>query len=202
MLLASVAKIQEELGFDAEMLNIAAAITGALHGAEAFLAAFLDTNFERDTVTDTFYVTSPTLYDGVISQTEFRLSNGLVQLIALAEFNGLNSWPSGFDISPGLILKSEKGVVVDTSTNYNRQFVQISYVKGFEADTEDAESYKVDQVPRWLKEAAKLYALVSLETHPALEQAGIRQDTRAMRNQLSGMLAPYRRYAPTALLPI
>ena len=54
MLLASVTAIREFLGFD-NMVDITAAITGALHTAEAELVASLRTEFGTTAVVDTFW---------------------------------------------------------------------------------------------------------------------------------------------------
>jgi hypothetical protein len=202
MLLASVAEIRGSLGFDDDMQNATDAITAALHAAEPALAAFLNTHFVRDVVVDTYYVPNPTLMDGPMLLTEFRLSQGMVAEVTEAILDISPEWGESTDISAGLIVKSDRGVVADTMSNFLQNFVRFTYTKGFEPDDTDANSYKLSQVPRWLQEAAKTQAMITLESHPALEQAGIKQDPRALRNQLSMILAPQRRYAPTALLPI
>jgi hypothetical protein len=202
MLLASVADIREGLGFD-DMTDITIAIEAALHAAEPHLAAELGTpSFVGLSTIDTFYAHEPGLLRGTHVETQFRLTYGFVQASGFAGVHDttyLFEAPTTLDT---LAVHLEKGLVRDFLTNFHRTYVRFSYNAGFPADGSNAESYDLDEVPSWLQEAAKLQALIMLETHPSLEEAGIQQDTKLLRAQLGAILAQHRRYAPLALLPL
>jgi hypothetical protein len=202
MLLASVADIREGLGFD-DMTDITAAIEQALHAAEPHLAAQIGTpSFGEVDAVDTFYVHEPGLLRGTHVETQFRLTYGFLQASGFAGVHDttyLFAAPTTLD---DLAVKLEKGLVADYVTNFSRTYVRFSYNAGFPADGSNAESYDLDEVPGWLQEAAKLQALIMLETHPSLDEARIQQDTKALQAQLGAILAQHRRYAPLALLPL
>lgn len=194
MLLASVADIRNELGFD-DMTNINAAISSALNAAEPQLASGLNTRFAREEVTDTFWVREPTVVDGQHVKTEFWLSRG---------FLVSDPTPSGvpFNLDGALKVDREKGVICDWSTRYSNNHVSFTYRAGFEADATNPGSYKLDQVPGWLKEAAKLLALIHLSNSPSITEAGIKIDVDVLRSQLGSLMEQHIRYAPLALYPL
>jgi hypothetical protein len=202
MLLAAVADLRAQLGFD-DMTDINAAITGALHAAEPYLAAVLGTEFEETERADVFYVHEPGLQQGAHVQTEFRLRQGFVQADTLTvEIGNAYAFEDPTEVTSDVILQTEKGVVTDYQTVYDRDYVRVTYTAGFAVDDDDADSYDLSVVPAWLQEAAKLQALITLETHPSLEGAGIKQDTNKLNAQLGHIVRRHMRYAPVALLPI
>jgi hypothetical protein len=201
MLLAAVADVRDQLGFD-DMTDINAAIEGALHAAEPHLAAALGTEFGETARTDVFYVHEPGFQQGEHVQTEFRLRQGFVQAVTLSgEYDTDYAFGAPTELED-LLVDADKGVVRDFRTAFERQYVRFAYTAGFPADGGDPDSYDLALVPAWLQEAAKLQALITLETHPSLEGAGIKQDTVALRGQLGLILRQHMRYAPVSLLPI
>lgn len=203
MLLAPVAEIREHLGFD-DMVDINEAIKGALHAAEPYLAAALGTPFERVNCVDIFYVNEP-YTQGALVRTELRLRRGLVALDGFSVTSSES--PVGLDTA-GTVrtsdfeLQSDLGVAVDIRNNYQRTYLRVAYTAGFEVDKQNPDSYDLTQVPSWLRELAKLQALIALETHPALEEAGIKQDTKMLDSKLTTILRGRMRYTPSALLPL
>jgi hypothetical protein len=205
VLLASVRAVREALGFD-DMPDVNAALTAALHAAEPMLAALLGTEFDEVERYDLYYVHEPLSGRTAALQTEFRLSRGFVRSEGLRVRRAGTAERTGgsgaFDCTPCVTLRDEIGVVVDLATRYWRDFVRIDYAAGFAPDEDDAASYDLATVPSWLQEAAKLQALITLETHPVLEQAGIKQDTARLDRQLRLSLARHARYTPLAVLPV
>ncbi|MCL4743843.1 MAG: hypothetical protein KJZ83_00360 [Burkholderiaceae bacterium] len=204
MLLASVQGIREALGFD-DMTDINAAIEMALHAAEPQLAALLDTSFERGDVTDVFWVQRPGFSQMEHVRTEFRLSRGLLASapsVTATERVSLVNPSASIDLSADMKFDLEKGVARDWSTVFNRQYVTFSYTAGFEPDADNAESYKLDQVPRWLQEAAKLKCLLHMASSPSVTEAGIDLDKKVLEAQYTALINKHIRYAPTALLPL
>jgi hypothetical protein len=202
MLLASVADIREGLGFD-DMTDVTAAIEGALHAAEPRLAAEIGTpSFAAVSATDTFYVHEPSVLRGTHVETEFRLTYGFVEASGFTGSYDISYRFEGPVELEDLAVQLEKGVVRDFLVNFERKYVRFSYDAGFAASGSDPASYDLAVVPSWLQEAAKLQALIMLESHPSLEEAGIQQDTKVLRAQLGAILAQRRRYAPTSLLPL
>jgi hypothetical protein len=202
VLLAAVAEIREALGFD-DMVNINEAIRAALHAAEPYLAAAVGTPFTAGSFSDVFYVSEPHT-NGALVLTELKLARGFVAEagFSVVRADAAATLAQGIDVTAAVELDADLGRMVDYRTNYIRQFLKVSYGAGFEADLADPDSYALDQVPAWLQEAAKLKALISLETHPSLEDAGIKQDTRFLQNQLLTILRGRVRYLPSALLPL
>lgn len=193
MLLASVSGIREELGFD-DMTDINAAITMALNAAEPQLASALNTSFARAEVTDTFWVDEPTVIDGPHRKTEFWLSRGFVHGEPVV---------TGFDgAQAAMNYNKEKGIARDWTTYYSRAHVRFVYQAGFETDDQVSGQYKLDQVPGWLQEAAKLQALVHLASAPSITEAGIQIEVETIKAQLASLMGEHIRYAPMALYPL
>ena len=204
MFLAPVAEIRSQLGFD-DMTDINAAIAMALNAAEPQLAAVLNTEFDRGTFVDTFYVSRPPFRDGPAVETEFRLRRGLVVSITSVL---LSSDPTVFGVPASVVditavanLEADKGVVKDFKTRFERQYVQITYVAGFAAAV-DPLSYDLTQVPAWLQNAAKLKTLMGLADSAVLAEAKITIDTKMLGQQLNSLLSRKLRYAPLSILPL
>ncbi len=199
MFLASVAGIREELGFD-DMTDINAAISMALNAAEPQLASALNTSFARTDVVDTFWVSEPTVIEAGHVQTEFWLSRGFLAADPTVTVS------TGLDTTDALRVDLHKGVVRDWKTYYHRAHVTFAYAAGFEAevgsDDKPTGSYKLDQVPGWLKEAAKLQALILLSSAPSVTEAGVQIDTEVLKLQVASIMEQHIRYAPMALYPL
>lgn len=204
MLLASVKDIRDPLGFD-DMTDINDAIKMALNAAEPQIAARLNTTFTRGEHTDTFWVPEPTIREPGVNRTEFRLTYGMVTEITSATATNnpmLFSDAQQADLGSVLVWNKEKGVGRDWKTAYYRQTVEIKYTYGFEPSADDAGSYKLDQVPKWLQEAARILALIHLSSQPALTEAEIKLDSKMLTAQYEALIKQHIRYAPMALLPM
>lgn len=197
MLLFSVQKVREELGFD-DMPDITNAITNALNAAETLIGSVLRTTFERKTVTDTFYVQEPSFQQGGLNQTEFLLSAGFISGTPV-----VNSSLKG-DLSEIFVFDTDKGIARDKATKYQEEIVTIEYTCGFQpaSDADGEPSYKLDQVPTWLQQAAKLKTMHLIAKLPALTEAGIQLDTGLLDQQFAALVNSHIRYAPLALLPL
>lgn len=206
MRLASVQVIREQLGFD-DMTDINAAIEMALNSVEPQIAALLDTRFERTSVVDTFWVYEPGFQQGGHVETEFRLSRGM---LASAPTITLSRTADGANATAlsGVRVDLEKGVIADFMTRYSQQYVRVAYDAGFEpemtegADPKPTGSYKLDQVPGWLQEAAKLKALCHLAGAETVQEAGVTIDTKVLEAQFTALINQHLRYAPMAVLPL
>lgn len=199
MLLASVDEIRQELGFD-DMPNITMAIGMAMHAAESLIGSTLRTSFERKTVTDTFYVNEPSFMQGGLNRTEFLLSAGFLSGTPVVKSGGA-------DLSDVFNFDPEKGVARDWETKYFDQIVTIEYICGFEPQTAGdppaaTDSYKLDQVPSWLQQAAKIKTLLLIAKNPSLTEAGIQLDAGVLDQQYASLINGHIRYAPLALLPL
>jgi hypothetical protein len=203
MLLSTVAAVRDRLGFSS-MTDINNAITGAMHAAESQLGAVLGTEFGAvSSQADVFWVPEPGFVQGDHVQTEFRLKRGFVTtgtLVAERDTDFLFSAPTA--ITSEVNISLVKGVVVSYQHNFDVEYVRLTYDAGFAVDGVDSTSYDLSEVPEWLQEAAILQTMVTLETHPSLESAGIKQDTKQLRFQISLMIRPYIRYAPLTLFPL
>lgn len=199
MLLYSVSKLREELGFD-DMTDITNAFTLALDAAETLIGSTLRTTFDRKTVTDTFYVNEPSFKKGGLNRTEFLLSTGFVS-------GTPNVVSNDASMASVFTFDSEKGIGRDWTTNYASQIVTITYECGFEAELVGSPpqpngSYKLDQVPTWLQQAAKIKTMLLVAKLPALTEAGINLETGLLEQQYASLINSHIRYAPSALLPL
>ena len=202
MLLARVAEIREALGFD-DMVDINTAIRAALDAAEPYLAAAVGTSFTAGSFSDVFYVSEPFM-KGALVLTELKLSRGFIasEGFSVVRADTAQNLAQGIDVTGDVELDAALGRVIDYRNNYVRKFLKVSYGAGFPADPADPGSYALAAVPAWPREAAKLKALITLETHPSIEDAGIRQDTAFLQAQLATILRGRVRYLPSALLPL
>lgn len=198
MLLTSVQEIREELGFD-DMPDINNAITMALNASESLLGSTLGTTFERKSLSDTFWVSSPSFRQASWNKTEFLLSAGF--LVGSPTVTSANLG----DISSAFKFDIEKGIGRDWVTRYDGDTVTIEYVCGFETEVfgdppAPTGSYVLSQVPDWLKQAAKVKTLLLLAKFPAITEAGIELDTKVLDQQYAALVNSHIRYAPAALL--
>ena len=206
MRLASVQTIREQLGFD-DMTDINAAIEMALNSVEPQIAALLGTRFERAAVVDTFWVAQPGFRQGRHVETEFRLSRGMLSSAPIITYGYLPDGTNHTELA-NLRVDLEKGVISDFLTSYQSNYVRVSYTAGFEPEMTAGDnptptgSYKLDQVPGWLQEAAKLKALIYLAGAEPIQEAGVTIDTKVLDAQLTSIINANQRYAPSALLPL
>lgn len=205
MLLALVSEIREQLGFD-DMTDINFAVMMAMNSVEPQLAATLNTEFDRGTFVDTFYVRAPPFRDGQAVETQFRLRRGLVaSLTSVLMNNDVTAFAdpaSTIDVTAVENLHPDKGIVKDFSTHYVRQYVRITYVAGFDPDPVDPTQYLLSEVPAWLQEAAKLRTLIAIADSAPLSEANIKLDTKALTQQLNALLSRHLRYAPLSIMPL
>lgn len=206
MLLASVAEIREQLGFD-DMTDINFAAMMALDAAEPQLAAILNTDFAAGPFVDTFYVDRPPYMSGPAVATEFRLRKGLVTaLTSVIVAYGIDNFTDGStdvtDLTAKCQLHPDKGMVKNFNYRFSRQYVQISYNSGFPVDPSDSATYLLTAVPNWLQQAAKLSALISLADSPVLSEASIRLDKNSLGLQRTALLSSHLRYAPVSIMPL
>lgn len=204
MLLASVTEVRDDLGFD-DMTDITYAITEAMHAAEVTLGTLLNTSFERADHVDLFWAAEPGFSQPPHHETQLRLRHGFVlgdPVVKRASAPSLFDDP-GVTLMTGLLVDRDKGTVKDVGTRFSNDYLQVAYTAGFEAqEGENADSYKLDQVPLWLQKAAKLLTKIAIVKHPSMENAGVELDAKALREEYATLVNGRVRYAPVALLPL
>ncbi len=207
MLLAAVADIRSQLGFD-DMTDVNAAISMAMDAAESMLASRLNTEFGKGTFVDMFYVRSPPFIDGQAVETQFRLRRGLISsltsVIWSQQLSSFGDTSATTDVTVNAVLHPDKGIVKDFTTRYERTYVQITYVAGFDLDTSVSPpvSYLLTEVPDWLQNAAKLLTLIGLVDAPILSEAGIKLNAKMLTDQFNTLTSIHLRYAPISVLPL
>lgn len=209
MFLASVRDIREQLGFD-DMADINHAIETALHAVEPQLASTLRTDFRRGEKTDVFWVKRPTFIQAGHHETQFRMSRGFITGSPLVEVSENPLRFSTATVTPlGDVLTwdRERGVARDWTTEYSRQTVTFTYQYGFEEavagdPAQPTGSYRLDQVPQWLQEAATLKTLIHLASNPSLTEHGVSLDVKVLDAQAAALLSQHLRYAPMSILPM
>ena len=201
MLLAAVADIRSQLGFD-DMTDVNAAISMAMDAAESMLASRLNTEFGKGTFVDMFYVRSPPFIDGQAVETQFRLRRGLISsltsVIWSQQLSSFGDTSATTDVTVNAVLHPDKGIVKDFTTRYERTYVQLTYVAGFDLDTSVSPpvSYLLTEVPDWLQNAAKLLTLIGLVDAPILSEAGIKLNAKMLTDQFNTLTSIHLRYAP------
>jgi hypothetical protein len=207
VLLAAVADIRSQLGFD-NMTDVNAAISMAMDAAESMLSSRLNSEFDKGTFVDTFYVRSPPFKDGPAVETQFRLRRGLISSLTSVIWSqglaGFGTPASETDVTAVVNLHPDKGVVKDFTTRYERAYVQVTYVAGFDLDTTATPpvSYDLRQVPDWLQNAAKLLTLIGLVDAPIMSEAGIKLNAKMLTDQFNTLTSIHLRYAPISVLPL
>ena len=201
MRLAQSCDVRGMLGFD-DMTDINFAIDMAIDAAEPYLAAQLNTEFDKGTFVDTFYVREPPFRDGPAVSTEFRLRRGLVDsitsVLTCSDPTAFDDETLTVDVTANVTLHPDKGLVKDFKTRYDHQYVQITYDAGFDVD----DAGGAQAVPDWLKQACKIKTLIGLVDSPVLSEAQIKFDKDLLSTQLVSLLSRHLRYAPLSILPL
>jgi hypothetical protein len=207
MLLASVQEIRDRLGFD-DMTDIMFAAQMALDAATPQIEAMLNTSFTQGSYVETFYVEKPPYIVKQAFRTKFRLNNGFVALTSvkssyeLAAFSAAPPSTTVKDVTSTVMVDVDRGIVDDINNRYEWQYVQIAYSAGFPPDPNDSDSYDLTQIPDWLKQAAKLRAMIGMADDASLSEAGIKLDTKTLWAQFNALVSRKMRYAPTAKMPL
>ena len=212
------------MGFDtSNMPNIQRAAASAIELATARLSVALSTAFNRQTVTDTFLVRTPSVQNFAYTMTLFRLSQGFINSAvpfigtatskSVTEFSSLISTVA-VDVSTSLSPSRtpndstgfEKGILVDTKTQYDNSLVTITYQCGFLPGPNDpltaSPAYDLTVVPDWLQASAHLQARIMLQSNPSIEDPKIQLDTRMLNQELLYILNGHARFAAAAKLPV
>jgi hypothetical protein len=209
MKLATVASVQHLIAFDSGLQSIEDAIDTALEEATAFLRTELRTPFDRvASVTDLFFV-EKTLKVGTDWRTRLALSRGFIQsgTVTYLKATSYADLLDGVteDVAEFATINRDLGTVNFHGVEFVNRFIQITTpAAGFEVSAGDTSLYKQDQVPDWLKAAARLQAVVSLDaTNPTLrhEQAQPRLVEDMMR-RVANLIAPHKRYLPQYMSPV
>lgn len=204
-MLASITDIRDQLGFD-DMTDINDALTSAMVAATTWLQSKLNTRFDAGNQTDLFFMREASYIVGSSAQSEFRLRFGFIQSVSrIVTFQS----PTDFDvatayvdIAPVMQVHYEKGKLVDFTTRYANTYIRVDYAYGWAADGTDADLYDQSKVPDWLKEAARLKTLMSLNNYPSMQEANITLDPKTLGSQLHDLLSQHLRYMPASNLPI
>ena len=211
-LIADPNDVMTDLGYDTSMTNITNAANSALRMATVSLASAMQTDFKQGVVTDTYYVDAPTDRRSWNEfTTEFRLSQAFVN--ASPAFQAIYAYTQpqlsipaySSNTSTAFTVDLEKGVATDNMNHYARNWVQLTYTKGFPLGQAPAQGspqlFDLTVVPAWLQECATILAKIALQSNPALEDPAIKMDTKLLQQQLQGILKPHLRYTPSAKLP-
>lgn len=206
MKLTSVADVRSQIGFDS-ITDINNALDAALEQTTIMLESELRASFARATTTDVFFVRE-CLMIGNTYEKNLALSRGLLTGTPTLYYAGSRADLSDSTLRTSLAsyVNSDltKGTVQISDFSLENAYVSATYTSGFEADESDATIYKADQVPAWLKELARMQAMVYLdEFRPDLRREDDRQPNKEMLQQRIGtVLARYKRYFPYADDPL
>lgn len=200
MLLLPIEDLRSRTGFD-DIPDVNAAFSSALSAATSTLSQELRTAFTSGSYTDLFFVDS-VFKMGATIRVPLLLKRGFVSGVTTATCASLRAdLVTGADISSYLLLDSERGMVTVLDYDVSGMYVSITYNAGFAADDSNSEIYEQGSVPTWLKDAASLQALITIDTaNPTLrreDKGG--GDVDVMRSQLETLLTSRKRYLPQAL---
>lgn len=220
MRLTTTAAVRNAIGFE-DMPDINTAIESALDTTSIWLEQKLGSMLDETTLTSRYFLeVHERASDNVPPNTRLKLKSGLVQsgsitVKAYSEWSDPGTAVTITKMLPETPRGLERGILLDTETWYGASsnwtrfvgeyagpFIEVSYTVGFPVDGTDSDLYEQTVVPTWLKEAAKLNALIMLENHPVVKNADLEQDTDMLRDRLSTLLKQYSSYAPSAKLAL
>lgn len=148
----------------------------------------------------------PFFVKGPAVRTQFRLRYGF--LSAVTGFDAVLGSIAAFGTGSvasylgSAILNLELGVVTDSMTYWQGQFVRIAYTYGFDVDADDDTLYDQTRVPNWLRLAAQVSAKMLLAQHPIMERTQVKIDPKIMQGELGRIVGPKLRFTPNALMPL
>lgn len=209
MRLASVQTVRELLRFDS-MAKSDAAFSAALDHATEKLGAELRTTFNRETLSEVFYVRPGAGFvSGYHADSVFRfrfaLKKGFLTANATAVYaaslkdldentvTALQTYELRTDLT--------KGEVTVIGPNLRNQYVKITYTAGFVAVGAD---YTVPSEHGWLQEAARGYAIAYLyTTTPEIiagdDSGGASSGAKVIAEEAKNVAHKHVRYFPDAI---
>lgn len=204
MLLTSIADVRDAIRFD-DIDEINTAIESALEAATADMINILRTEFDRQERTDFFYIEKTTPY-GAVDQDYWRLTAGFVD--EDEDFSvELGSSPAEItadplDIESSCIVNYTRGLITYAGEAQDSKFVKVTYTSGFELGTGDDDRVYQD-VPTWLKQAAKLKAIMYLDmVNPTLRHESKDDvDLTNLKLQFDSLVSNHIRYYPAYKYP-
>lgn len=179
--------------------NFLSVVSSALDAATLFLEGQLDTTFEKESFTDTFFIDS-TVYQAYGRMYQLKLSHGFVDssTLVLTKVDDLfDQSLSPVQLTAQEFLVNPKGAekgFIDISDTLRDVYLQVSYASGFE---------DVSEVPDWLSEASMAHAISVMgwqqvgDDKPALTK--VAQD---IANHKGAILNRHMRTSSRAIPPI
>lgn len=208
MKLVSVANLASYIGFDAGVAS--AQMETATEVATQTIIGVLNTDLELAAVADQFYILpTGSLPLGRAWRTRLALSRGFIQgpveITFGSALNDLSLSANSYD-NTFIAVDRDLGGIVITGPDLRGQFVQVSYVAGFDLDETAPGQFASDALPEWLVEAAQMAAVATLdETYPDLrfdKGQGAKESAASMRRGMAARLQGKLRYFPSATHPI
>jgi len=193
--------------------------SAALESATIRLSSIIRTRFERQTVSDLFWIDPVQepwrgdflelyLTHGFLFEDEAALPDPIITTARLSEFK--NSLSAADLIDDSILIKQlRKGLVMITDEedgsistpqfrHSNKFYVQVDYTCGFETSTDKyGKNYKL--VPDWLEEAALMQAAIIFKSDCSEESATKGGgDVNIKQNDIMILIERYIRYYPSA----
>ncbi len=210
MILTSLNSLRIKIAFDSTT-RTDDILFGALEAATSYLASRIDTEFVKVTGHEDFYFIRRSMLFGKSVTARFKLENGFVLSTPAVKVETndrqdklvANEAASTKNITAFSLANLERGVVLVSDFDISQKWVRITYDYGFATDTSDDNQFDEAAVPKWLRDAALLYAIFHLDsTNPKLRhEDGDQPDTASVLAQLNTVLDKRVRYEPGAFKP-
>ncbi len=205
MRLQQVSTLRTALGAD-DITDINEALKFTLDSASLALEQEIRSPFAKVTDRDDRFFQDATVYFSDQPRNHFLLKQGFLtgapSVVIATKWEDLDPAESPEDITSECVVELEKGVVHNYTRDLTNYYVSITYTAGFDPDGSDPDQYDLAQVPKWLQNAAGLWARISLQNHPFFSEAESDTDAKALKGQLVSMILNKVRYVPVARTPI
>ncbi len=210
-LLTTVEAVRQRLDSTSKLGGVNIAMEETLLIVTRELERILRTNFIRQTVTDTFWVSNSRL-NGNRFSTTLLTSRGLLDSGQAVTVNTqgtrklLVDEPKDLEAQSGVNfvrIDHERGLIVIDDFKLKDAYVEVSYTSGLNIDTDVPPHYLA--VPEWLGDLAVQLATVDLSANPALfdlKEGEKREDLKIMSKFFNQTVADRIRYYPGSHRPL
>lgn len=141
-------------------------INSALESASLYAESVLDTTFERETKTDSFWVNSLEVpFNGKF--IFLRLSKAFVDEGQTITVEYSSTW-ADFDnnkatlLSSKYVIETKKGILKIIGASLDNTYIKVTYTAGFTVDATITDIYTQSEVPAWLRDVAVVYSLIQM----------------------------------------
>lgn len=203
MRLGSLVDLQKAIGFDPGVHEDV--LTSAVEAGTQNLIAILETELDRATVVDQFYILpTGSIPLGRDWRTRLALSRGFVDGSVVVQYGSMLTEINMPVSGTSVLVDNQKGAVTITGPDLRNQYITVSYTAGFAEDPDNPGSLL--GVPKWLDEVFVMAAMAALDSNnPTIrhdDTAAAAASAKALNAQVMSRVNSNLRYFARATRPI